>query len=98
MNWDSVKMAQMFLRKANAIHPEDADNERGRVEAMARQDLFYDCYMSSFSREQLQKRLQEVVNGKFDLPDEEVDAEQYRETYIREARAAINSIEEGKAQ
>lgn len=93
MSWDSVKMAQKFLQKANAIHPEDAGNEKGHDEALARQDVYYDCYMSSFSRENLIKRLQEMVAGKIEIPEEEVDEQRYRAIYIREARVVLESVE-----
>jgi len=96
MEWDKFKMAQRFLQKANGIHPEEIGNETERVDAMARQDLYYDCYMSSFSREDLLKRLTDVVSGNFELPDEtEIDERRYKETYIKEARLTIASIEDG---
>lgn len=96
MEWDKFNMAQRFLQRANAIHPEDVDDETGRVEAMARQDLYYDCYMSSFGREELLKRLAEVMAGKIETPDEEeMDEEQYRKTYIKEARIIAARIEKG---
>ena len=97
MDWDKFKMAQRFLQKANAIHPEDADDEPGRVNALARQDVYYDCYMSSFSREDLIKRLTAVIDGDFAMPEEEeVDEAQYRATYISEARVVLTSLEKGE--
>lgn len=93
MNWDSVKMAQKFLQKANAIHPEDAGDEKEHDENLARQDVYYDCYMSSFSRENLIKRLNEMVAGKIEMPEEEVDEEHYRSIYIREAKSVLESVE-----
>lgn len=96
MTWDKFRMAQKFLQKANAIHPEDSRDETGRHVAMALQDVYYDCYMSSFSREDLIKRLAEVVAGKFELPDEEeLDESVYRATYIREARIILTALEKG---
>lgn len=96
MEWDKFKMAQQFLQRANAIHPEDMDLEEGRVEAMARQDLYYDCYMSSFGREELLKRLAEVIDGKVEIPEEaESDEARYRQTYVKEARVIAASIENG---
>ena len=53
MVWDKFEMAQKFLRRANAIHPEDAIDAKQHDEALALQDVYYDCYMSSFSREDL---------------------------------------------
>lgn len=90
-------MAQRFLQKANAIHPEDADDEPARVNALARQDVYYDCYMSSFSREDLMKRLAIVIDGNFEMPEEDdVDEAQYRATYISEARVVLASVEKGE--
>ena len=97
MEWDKFRIAQKFLQKANAIHPEEAHDNGTHDEALALQDVYYDCYMSSFSREHLLKRLQDVVTGKFELPEEpEVDEEKYRSTYIREARSVLSSVERGE--
>ena len=94
MSWDKFKMAQRFLQKANAIHPEEEHENSARNQALALQDVYYDCYMSSFSREDLLKRLADVVDGKFDMPDEEdVDETIYRSTYIREARRVMTLVE-----
>lgn len=94
MAWDKFRIAQKFLQRANAIHPEDAEGERAHAEALAMQDVYYDCYMSSFSREALLKRLTEVVEGKFEMPDEgDVDENSYRQTYIKEASKIMSSIE-----
>ena len=96
MTWDKFRMAQRFLQKANAIHPEDEHESILRNEALAMQDVYYDCYMSSFSREDLLKRLANVIEGKFEMPDEEeLDERLYRATYIKEARIIMNSIEKG---
>lgn len=89
-------MAQRFLQKANAIHPEDSDDSLHRVDALALQDVYYDCYMSSFSREVFMKRLAEIISGKFEMPEEEVDDEdRYRSTYMAEARTILKSFEQG---
>lgn len=96
MGWDKFKIAQKFLQKANAIHPEDAETSVLHDQALAMQDVYYDCYMSSFSREDLLKRLHEIAGGKIELPEEtEVDEEKYRETYIKEAKSVLSSIESG---
>lgn len=90
-------MAQRFLQRANAIHPEDADDGDAHDEALALQDVYYDCYMSSFSKEDLIKRLLEIELGKIEMPEEEeVDEERYREIYIREAKVILASIERGE--
>jgi hypothetical protein len=97
MEWDKFKIAQKFLRQANAIHPEDAEGADLHDEALAVQDVYYDCYMSSFTREDLLKRLREIVGGKIELPEEEeVNEEHYRETYMKEASGILTSIENGK--
>lgn len=100
MEWDKFRMAQKFLQRANAIHPEDADDIDKRVEALALQDVYYDCYMSSFSREDLLKRLADVVSGNIEMPEEEevVDENRYRSTYIREAQAILNSLDRWERQ
>lgn len=94
MEWDKFRIAQKFLQKANAIHPEDAGNPDAHDEALALQDVYYDCYMSSFSRKDLLKRLEEVVSGKIEMPEEvEVDEVKYRTAYMREAKIILSSIE-----
>lgn len=96
MEWDKFRMAQKFLQKANAIRPEDADGA-AHDESLALQDVYYDCYMSSFSREDLLKRLEDVVNGRFEIPEEgEVDEGRYRATYIKEAKMILASIQRGE--
>lgn len=95
MSWDKFKIAQKFLQKANAIHPEDEHDPVQREKLLAIQDVYYDCYMSSFSREDLVKRLREVVDGKIEMPETEVDAERYRANYIREAQVMLAAIERG---
>ena len=98
MEWDKFKMAQKFLQRANAIYPEEADNSIQQVDALALQDVYYDCYMSSFSREDLLKRLGEIVSGNITLPDEELaDEGRYRSTYMKEAQSILNSIQRGEA-
>ena len=97
MSWDKFSIAQKFLQRANAIRPEDEEDRLRRDELLALQDVHYDCYMSSFNREELVKRLQAVIDGQVDLPeDTEVDAEYYRRTYIAEARVILSSVERGE--
>lgn len=87
-------MAQKFLQRANAIHPEDADTEEGRIEALALQDVYYDCYMSSFSKEDLIKRLSAVIAGNINMPEDEenLDETRYREIYIKEAQNILGTL------
>jgi hypothetical protein len=98
MEWDKFKMAQKFLQRANAIHPEDVESSDRYNEALALQDVYYDCYMSSFSREDLIKRLEEVLTGKIEMPEEEenLDEEKYRAAYIKEAKVILTTLERGE--
>jgi len=97
MTWDKFKMAQHFLQRANTIHPEDAAGPDAHDEALALQDVYYDCYMSSFTKEDLLKRLQEIAEGKIELPEEEkVNEENYKTIYAREAKRILSSIEDGQ--
>lgn len=97
MAWDKFKMAQKFLQKANAIHPEEMRDGPDHVDALARQDVYYDCYMSSFSKEDLLKRLQEITEGKIEMPEEvEIDEVRYKTTYLQEARRILADIESGR--
>jgi hypothetical protein len=84
MEWDKVKMAQMFLARANGLHPEDAFDERERSEILAAQDLYYECYISSFSREKLFEYLDNVLAGKVKVP-EEVEEKNYRDAIAIQA-------------
>ena len=97
MDWDKFKVAQKFLQKANAIHPEDAERSDLHDKALATQDIYYDCYMSSFSKEDLIKRLREIVGGNIELPEEtKVDEVRYRETYTEQAKAILDALENGQ--
>lgn len=97
MNWDKFKIAQKFLQKANAIHPEDKERSDLHDQALALQDVYYDCYMSSFTRNDLLKRLQEIIAGKIELPEEKaVDEVKYKEAYTKEAKSILLSIESGE--
>ena len=97
MEWDKFTMAQKFLQRANAIRPEEAEDSDAHDEALALQDIYYDCYMSSFSRDELLKRLEDVISGEFELPEEgEVDEERYRAVYVSEARTILSSLSRGE--
>ena len=100
MEWNKIKIAQKFLQRANAIYPEDMDDSSGRVDALARQDVYYDCYMSCFSREDLLKRLTAVVAGNIEMPEDEphLDEPRYKATYIKEAQAILTSLERGELE
>ena len=98
MEWDKFRMAQKFLQRANAIHPEEADGSVARSEALAVQDVYYDCYMSSFNREVLLKRLSEVSDGKIEIPEEaeDIDEPVYKARYLKEAQNIATAIEKGE--
>lgn len=97
MEWDKFQMAQTFLQRANAMHPEDAQNGAEHEQALAVQNVYYDCYMSSFSREALIGRLQQIIGGDIEMPEDEenLDEATYRKNYIREAQVILSSIECG---
>jgi len=95
MEWDKFKMAWTFLQKANAIRPEDGENSAVRDHALALQDLYYECYMSSFSREELMKRLRAVIGGALEMPEAEVDQNLYRDVYMKEAQNILSSVQRG---
>ncbi len=97
MDWDKISIARHFMQHANAIHPDEIDDPAGRSEARARQDLYYDCYMSSFSRDALLKRLDDVLGGAFELPDEAgIDHDRYCDAYVREAGVVIAAVNRGE--
>ena len=99
MEWDKLRMAQRFLQKANAIHPDEAEGDVAHDKALALQDVYYDCYMSSFSRQDLVKRLGEIIGGDIQVPeDEEVDEDIYLAEYVIQARVILSSIEQGEYQ
>lgn len=92
MEWNSIQLAQQFLQRANALHPDD---EPGNYdETLARQDLYYECYMTAFSKEQLGKMLEKAMHEEIKLPEENdrVDAVKYRNAYRREAELVFNKF------
>jgi hypothetical protein len=94
MEWNSIQMAQKFLQRANALHPEEAASEGRFEEELARQELLYECYMMSFSKEKLISFLNDAMAGKMKLPDEvELDESRYRSAYAQEARVLIIEVE-----
>jgi hypothetical protein len=84
MEWDKIKIAQSFLAKANALHPEEEYDADERVKMQALQDLYYECYMSSFSKEKLGGHLDQAIKGDVKIPDE-VDEQKYKTAYSRHA-------------
>jgi hypothetical protein len=88
--WDPVSAARDFLQKANAIHPEDADADSYAAQ-LAVQDLYYECYMASFSKEKLIEFLNTVTEGTIKIP-ENVHEKKYRAAYSKEAELLLKRI------
>jgi DNA-binding NarL/FixJ family response regulator len=84
MEWDKIKMAQQFLAHANGLHPEEAMDQDEACRLLALQDLYYECYISSFSREKLLEALDSALAGKIVIP-KDVNEKKYREAYKAEA-------------
>ena len=102
MKWDSIKMAQKFLQQANGLHPEEAKYEGRFEEVLAHQELYDECYMTSFNRDKLIEFLKGAVAGKINLPKpedesedpvEEIDEEKYREAYAQLASQILSEVE-----
>jgi hypothetical protein len=95
MEWNSIQMAQKFLQRANALHPEEGASEGRFEEELARQELLYECYMMSFSKEKLISFLNDAIAGKTKLPDEVKldDESRYRSAYAQEAKVLMIEVE-----
>jgi hypothetical protein len=102
MKWDSIKMAQRFLQQANGLHPQEAKYEGRFDEVLAHQELYYECYMTSFNREKLIGLLKEAVAGKFSLPKpsdesedpiEAIEEKEYRKAYAQLATQILADVE-----
>jgi len=96
--WDSIKMAQHFLRQANALNPAQARDEGRFEEELARQELLDECYMTSFSKPKLVEMLRRSVSGVVKFPEDlaegvNLDEERYRNAYIKHARQVLAEIE-----
>jgi hypothetical protein len=88
MAWDSIKIADKFLRQANALHPEEVRGHDSYEEKLARQDVMYECYMNAFSKDMLLTFLNKSVNGTVTIP-ENVDRIRYEKAYMNEARKVL---------
>jgi hypothetical protein len=87
-----MQVGHRFFQRANALHPND---DPGHYDAiLAKQELYYECYMSAFSREEFNKMLTKAISGDIKLPEENdrVDAEKYRKAYKREAEAVYDEF------
>lgn len=91
MSWNSIQMAQHYLSRANAIHPEEAENETIRDKNLAIQDLYYECYQESFDKSRLVALLEGVLMGNVKIP-KEVNEENYKRAFMDEAGAILSSI------
>jgi hypothetical protein len=83
MTWDSRKMADVYLKRANAIHPEE-ELESEKDSLLALQNLYYECYMMAFSYPKLIEMLKVSAGGKFEVP-EDVNEKIYRDAYMSNA-------------
>jgi hypothetical protein len=94
MQWDSIKTAQKFLLQANALHPDKSDGGGRYEDELARQELFYECYMCCFTKERLTELLHAAISGNFKIPKEvEVDEAKYRTAYAQQARVILADLE-----
>jgi hypothetical protein len=89
--WDSRKIADKFLKRANAIHPEDSLGEASYESDLAKQDFYYECYMMSFTHDKLKELLDGAVQGTFKIP-EKINADSYRDAYIGEAIVLLDKL------
>jgi hypothetical protein len=102
MKWDSIRMAQRFLQQANGLHPAEAKYEGRFEEVLAHQELYDECYMSSFNRDKLTEFLKQAVAGKISMPKardeseepmEEIDEKKYRDAYAQLASQILRDVE-----
>jgi hypothetical protein len=93
MEWNSIKMAQHFLSRANGLHPEEERGSEAYEVLLAQQDLYYECYMTSFSKEKLIQFLDKSISGDVKIPEEEVDEDRYRKAYAMRAKTTLGEIE-----
>jgi hypothetical protein len=93
MAWDNIRMAEKFLKRANAIRPED-ESGAARDQETARQDLYYECYMMSFSESKVGEALNTFAEGTVKIP-EDVRADVYRQSFMEEAKVAIEWLAAG---
>jgi hypothetical protein len=98
MEWNSIRMAEKFLQRANGIHPEEADGEEHHDRELARQNVLYECYMTSFNRETLIEFLYSSIANNFTVPKEVKDERIYRDAYIRQAREVLKEVERSDGQ
>lgn len=91
MEWDARKKAQEYLRIANAIHPEESKGTSDFEGELARQDVYYECYMLSFSQEKLKEFLEKSASGEVRIPDD-VDHDSYVTHFSKTARQLLQTF------
>jgi hypothetical protein len=98
--WDSIRMAQQFLRRSNALNPEQAKQEGRYEEELAHQELLDECYMSSFSKPKLMEMLQNSINGNIKMPEDlpegtDFNVDRYRKAFIALAKDVLGEVDRG---
>jgi hypothetical protein len=91
MNWQSRERANHFLTRANAIHPEEAFDNGEKFTLLAAQDLFYECYMNSFSRDKVIEFLEKGIAGDVKVP-EDADEQLYKRAFIKKAVEVLDEL------
>ncbi|HYG02009.1 MAG TPA: hypothetical protein VD927_06155 [Chryseosolibacter sp.] len=85
-------MANRFLTRANALHPDEADSSDEKYLLQGRQDVLYECYMNSFSKSVLLSFLQKASEGDIGKIPDGVDDVIYKRAYVKESEAVINEM------
>ena len=94
MSWDKIAMGQKFLKMANSIHPDPGDDNH--MAMLALQEVYDQCYMASFSRDNLVKFFETAAAGKIDPPEEIEDKDEFRKSFIEQStRVRSQLIKEG---
>ena len=93
MNWNAREMANHFLIRANAIHPDEGFSESEKAGMMGTQDLFYQCYVNSFDRSKLIEFLNATVSGDVKVPDDIDEQDAYREGFMAAAKRVKMEVE-----
>ena len=96
--WDSIRMAQQFLRRSNALNPDQARQEGRYEEELAQQELLDECYISSFSKQNLMEMLQNSISGRIKMPHDlpegiDLNVDRYRKAFIDLAKEVLSEIQ-----
>ncbi|MBT1701855.1 hypothetical protein [Chryseosolibacter indicus] len=84
-------MAQKFLQRANGLHPEEERGSEDYEPLLAQQDLYYECYMASFSRDKVIEFLNKCITGDIKIP-EDVNEDSYRKAYAVNAKRVLQEL------